>query len=417
MAGISVLFVTFLLMFLLGCAVIALVLLVISMVLFAVSKRHARSAGYKVGAVVTLIFGILAAAPPVVMVILCLVGYVVDEGKKAKEIAAIENKAVVSGDEWREGFEYNGDWLVPVPIFMNSDSYKHYGDNQNLYEIGAVVQKYSNDYYSLYELVSDSDYPIYYVWVEGFAGGEYYSRTFVKREEYDSVLDFYSTCPLAVKAQWSTAPAGTELSNRWVQVKTDITEYRQALMQLADDVLSDVSGKYRVRESVPEGYDEIAFRIQSEDGVFRLDLTVGTGEDGRVLYLNEYRVSDEIVEKYEKLLDALVETAEGELTLEAVHRKTGNRLRQEMAQKILEGFLHPESALLLAVVDDILGDDHEVVEKETFYFIPVLYQQAAAGSIKAQLIQQGMNVGAEEVQEESKPTFWEKLLGLGSFFK
>lgn len=107
----------------------------------------------------------------------------------------------------------------------------------------------------------------------------------------------------------------------------------------------------------------------------------------------------------------------GELTLEAVHRKTGNRLRQEMAQKILEGFLHPESALLLAVVDDILGDEHEVVVKETFYFIPVLYQQAAAGSIKAQLIQQGMNVGAEEVQEESKPTFWEKLLELGSFFK
>lgn len=417
MAGISVLFVTFLLMFLLGCAAIALVLLVISMVLFAVSKRHARSAGYKVGAVVTLIFGILAAAPPVVMGILCLVGSVVDEGKKAKEIAAIENKAVVSGDEWREGFEYNGDQLVPVSIFMNSDSYKHYGDNQNLYEIGAVVQKYSNDYYSLYELVSDSDYPIYYVWVEGFAGGEYYSRTFVKREEYDSVLDFYSTCPLAVKARWSTAPAGTELSNRWVQVKTDITEYRQALMQLADDVLSDVSGKYRVLESVPEGYDEIAFRIQSEDGVFRLDLTVGTGEDGRILYMNEYRVSDETVEEYEKLLDALVETAEGELTLEAVHQKTGNRLRQEMAQKIPEAFLHPESALCFAVVDDIPRNILKVVVEETLHFIPALYQQAAAGSIKAQLIQQGMNVGAGEVQEESKPTFREKLLGLGSFFK
>lgn len=294
----------------------ALVLLVISLVLF-FTKKKAKSGGksrVKKGfAVALLVFGCLLLLPLGITVGVMAMAAGMDNMEKIRTVESIENKIYVQGDEWKYGFAYDGKELVPVNLFMNDDRYFSNGKNQNLEKIGALVTEDLDVHYWFYQVENNSGYDIYYVKVEGFAGGAYYSRTFVDKEDYDAVLDYYSNAALSVRALWKSAPADTDLRNNWKTVDLNLDDARGELLSLFHAVLDDVSDRKRVN-TYREGYSEgISFEILSEDGILKVDLCIYTKEEEMIVYLNEYEVESEIVDTYKEMLFSLIGDTQAEL--------------------------------------------------------------------------------------------------------
>ncbi len=233
------------------------------------------------------------------------------EALRNEEImAAIENKIYVREDEWRQGFAYGDKYLVPVNILMEADNIHARAD---LHKIGALVIEDSDVYYTFYQIDNDSGIALYYVKVSCFAGGEYYSRTFVDQNEYDAILDFYDHSSLSLTALWETAPKDTWLQNNWKKLELDLSSKRDELICLSHDVLDDVSDKKQTSNALRDGYEGMSFMIGSEDKILFLELSVRTNGDEVILYLNKYRVEEEIVEKYKEMLLSLMGDAQAEL--------------------------------------------------------------------------------------------------------
>lgn len=315
MAGFSLILIFFWLGIVLLSTLGALVLLVISLVLF-LTRKKAKGGGksrVKKGfAVALLVIGCLLLLP--LGITTC--GIVMAAGKsnieKMQTVESIENKIYVQSDEWKDGFDYEGKELVPVNLFMNDDRYFSYGENQNLEKIGALVTEDFTHYW-FYQVENNSGYEIYYVNVESFAGGVYYARTFVDKEDYDAVLDYYGNAALVVRALWKSAPADTGLRNSWETVDLNPEDRREELFGLFHAVLDDVSDRRRVN-TTREGYDECTkLEILSEDGILKVDLCVYTRGKEVVLYLNEYEVESEIVEMYKEMLLSLTKDAQTDL--------------------------------------------------------------------------------------------------------
>lgn len=250
--------------------------------------------------------------------IITIIGLFINSGiqytKEKQTIESIENKVIVKKDEWKKGFEYDGKKLIPVNIFINSDNYKSGGAFKNLNKVGALVVEKTNSYYSLYELDNESGYKIYYVWVESFKGGEYYSRTFVAEKDYDAVLNYYNTAYLKVSALWKTAPKDTKLSNMWTDLDLNISDKKDELIELSNEVLGDVSNKYQTSTSSNEYYDNsMKFKIKSNDRVFTIELSIYTKNNDMKLYLNQYEVEEKIIEKYKDILFSLINDSQKEL--------------------------------------------------------------------------------------------------------
>lgn len=180
----------------------------------------------------------------------------------------------------------------------------------------------SYDNYSLYQIINNSGYDLYYVWVESFAGGEYYSRTFVEEKDYEAVLEYYENSNLSVSVFWKSAPENTGLNYQWKKLDLQVEDKQDALIQLAHEVLDDVSDKKRTANINNDGYDCIIFRMESEDGVFSVDLEIYTKEVKMMLWLNDYEVESEIVEKYKELLFSLMQDAQTELLQKASMKQT-----------------------------------------------------------------------------------------------
>ena len=293
----------------------ALVLLVISLVLFLPQKKTGSSGKSRVKkgfAVALLVSGCLILLPAGITACGVAMAAGRDNVEKIQTAESIENKIYVQSGEWRDGFAYEGKELVPVNLFMNDDRYFSNGKNQNLEKIGALVME-DFTYYWFYEVENNSGYDIYYVNVESFAGGFYYSRTFVDKEDYDAVLDYYSNAALVVRALWKSAPADTGLRNNWETVDLNPQEKQEELFGSFHAVLDDVSDRRRVN-TTREGYDECTkLEILSEDGILKVDLCVYTRGEEVVLYLNEYEVESEIVETYREMLLSLTEDVQTKL--------------------------------------------------------------------------------------------------------
>ena len=88
-------------------------------------------------------------------------------------------------------------------------------------------------------------------------------------------------------------------------------------MQLTHEVLDDVSDKKQTINTSEEGYDFILLRIESGDGVFRVDLDIYTNDEEMAVWLNGYKVENEIVEKYKEMLLSLINDAQTELLQQA----------------------------------------------------------------------------------------------------
>jgi energy-coupling factor transporter transmembrane protein EcfT len=312
MAFIGILFLNILLIFILGSTLIAFVFFIISMILFLKAKKQKKYIK-KTSSIVTLVISIILFLPLLITIFILSINSKIQDEKEKTIIESIENKVVVTKDKWKEGFEYNGENLVPVNIFMNSDNYNSSGVFKNLNNIGALVIENTNYYYNLYEIDNDSGYKIYYVWVESFVNGKYYSRTFVNENEYDSILQYYNTSDLKISALWKSEPQDTEL--RYVQksLNLDINNYRDKLIQLSHEVLDDISNK-KLGGIPLQNYDKyMEFEIKSTDKVFTISLRIYTKDDEMKLYLNKYEVEDKIVQKYKDMLFSLIDDAQKEL--------------------------------------------------------------------------------------------------------
>lgn len=317
MAGISILLINFLAFIVLGASFIGFILFITSIILFLKKKKPQQGGKHKNGkiaATVILIISLVFQIPLVISIAAITIGAERQKVKEKEEFEAIEDKVYAQKEEWKSGFDYDGKSLVPVSILINSENYRSSGKNKNLEIIGTLVMDGSyNNYYSIYQITNDSGYDIYYVWVETFAGGVYYSRTFVNEADYDAVLEYYDTSDLSLSACWKSAPDNTGLRNQWVKTDLNIDEKQDELMQLTHKVLDDVTDKKQTINTSEEGYDCILLRLESGDGVFRLDIEIYTKDKEMMVWLNGYKVESEITEKYKEMLSSLVNDAQTEL--------------------------------------------------------------------------------------------------------
>ncbi|MBO5349142.1 MAG: hypothetical protein J6A89_04920 [Clostridia bacterium] len=316
MAFIGILFANILLMLILVITFIAIVLFIISMILFSKNKK-AQKAGKKnikkTGAIITLVISIILFLPLIISICALSINSKIQDTRKKQIIESIENKTIVRKDEWKNGFEYDGKNLIPVNLLMNSDNYDSRGAFKKL-NIGALVIENTNSYYYLYELENESGYKIYYVKVSTFTDGEYYSRTFVDKNDYEAVLNYYSTASLNVSTLWKSAPKNLGLSNMWTSLDLDISDRQDEIIKLANEVLGDISNKKQTGTSTNEDYDNsMEFEIKSSDKVFALDLVIYTKDNDIKLYLNKYEVEKKIIEKHKDMLLSLINDAQEEL--------------------------------------------------------------------------------------------------------
>ena len=310
---IGILFVNILLGAIFILTLIALVLFIISMILFLKNKiaQKAGKTSKKTGAIVTLVISIIFSLPMLILLVASSIFSIIQNEKEKAVIESIENKVIVE-DEWKKGFEYDGKNLVPVNLFINSDNYDY---DDNLTGIGVLVIENTNNYHSLYELASDSGYKIYYVHVSEFVGGEYYSRTFVDENDYDSVLEYYNTAHFEVSAMWRTAPEETKLNNIGKSLDLNIDDNRDDLIELSHEVLDNIPNKDK--ESVNPLYENyeisMEFWIKSSDNVFTIHLVIYTKQNEMRLYLNDYEAEEKIVEKHRDMLLHLMDESQKEL--------------------------------------------------------------------------------------------------------
>lgn len=317
MAGISLLFINFLIFIVLGASFIGFILFITSIILFLRKKKPqqgGKNKNGKIAATVLLIISLFFQIPLVISIAAVTISSERQKAKEKEEFEAIEDKVYAHKEEWKSGFDYDGKRLVPVSILINSENYRSSGKNKNLEKIGTLVMDGSyNNYYSIYQITNDSGFKIYYVWVETFAGGVYYSRTFVDIADYDAVLEYYVSSDLFLSACWKSAPENTEIRNQWIKSDLNIDEKQDELMQLTHEVLDDVSDKKQTINTSEEGYDCILLKIESVDGVFRLDFEIYTKDEEMLVWLNGYKVESEIVTKYEEMLSSLVNDVQAEV--------------------------------------------------------------------------------------------------------
>lgn len=293
MAGISALIVLFVFMIAVVSSLTGIVLIILSIIL----RWKAN----------ILKISLLLQIPLVLIISGTVILSAVRNAEKIEYFEAIENKVFVKRDEWKKGFDYNDKTLVPVNFLMNSDK-------NDLEHIGALAIENSYDYYPFYQLSNESGYELYYVLVLSFAGGEYYSRTFVDEKDYDAVMEYYCTADLSASVLWESAPENSELKYNWVKLNLDVNDKRSELMNLFHEVLDDVSDKKQTNTSIRgEGYDCFSYHFISDDSVFSTDLRVYTREDELILFVNKFKVEREIVEKYKEMLFSLVSETKAEL--------------------------------------------------------------------------------------------------------
>lgn len=310
MAGISILIVLFVLMVIMATSVTGVVLFVMSIILFkkaTKSQYNGKSDPGRRKAAVTLGISLLLLLPLAVVILGAVIGSKVEDARKREAFEAIEIKIPVQEEEWKKGFDYDGKTLVPVNFLMNP--------GKNLEYIGALVIEDSYNYHSFHQLDNESGYPLYYVHISSFIGGEYYSRTFVDKNDYDAVMNYYCTSDLSIRASWKTAPesGSFNLTHVWSSLDLNINDQREELIQLFHEVLDDVSDKRQQNTSDGEEYDCVLYNIKSNDGVFSVDLCVNTKGDELLLYVNEFKVEEEIAEKYKEMIFSLVSDTKAEL--------------------------------------------------------------------------------------------------------
>lgn len=277
---------------------------------------------------VILVISLSLLIPLAVTILSTLIVIQKKNSEARQRLELIENRFRVPKLEWREGFVYDDKTLVPVSIFINAHNYWPVGESKNLRYLGAIVIGNSYNYYSFYKIDNNSGYDIYYVdydfWdfevpADFFHGG-IFSLTFVDKNDYDAVLDYYGASDLTVSVNWVSVPE--DVSRKYAGAGLDliVNARRDEWFQLCHEVLDDVSGKERPLMPDRDGYDYMVFHIKSDDGVFAVDLNICAKDGEIILHLNGYEVEDEIVEKYKEMLSSLIDDTQAEVLQNAAEK-------------------------------------------------------------------------------------------------
>lgn len=279
-------------------------------------RKYKVNSNRKTGKIVAIILLILGGAlliPFLITLSGAGIGKYMSEQDKIETWETLENKIIVSEDEWKNGFMYQDKKLVPIGIFTNSENYQTSGTYKNLNYLGVIAINDTYDYYNFYDIHNNSGYNIYYVWVESFAGGECYTRTFVEESEYDSVLKYYELLPMRVRVLWESAPEDLHLGTRWQRMEINSQDIQSELMELSHEVLDDVTDRRKTSTTTDNTDEAMSIKFLSDDGVFSLKLDIFMREDEMILFVNEYPVETEITEKYQSVLLTFMDEIKEEL--------------------------------------------------------------------------------------------------------
>lgn len=319
MAGISILIVFFGLFIVVLSTMAAITLFFVSISIRRFKERNAK---------IILVISLLLLIPLGVTILGAVIAVQREHREIRERLELIENKFSVPKLEWREGFAYGDKTLVPVSIFVNAKNYHPVGESKNLEYLGAVIIGNSYNYYSFYKIDNNSGYDIYYVDYDfgdfenfaDFVHGGIFSTTFVDKNDYDAVLDYYGASDLSASVNWVSAPE--DVSRKYAGAGLDliINARRDEWFRLCHEVLDDVSDRKRPVMPDRDGYDYMIFNIKSDDGVFAVDLNIYAKDGEIILYLNRYKVKDEIVEKYKEMLLSLIGDTQAEILQNAAEK-------------------------------------------------------------------------------------------------
>lgn len=312
MAGMSILIVFFGLIIVVLSTMAAITLFFVSISIRRFKERNAK---------IILVISLLLLIPLGLMILGAVITVHRENSETRERLELIENKFRVPKLEWREGFVYDDKTLVPVSIFINAKNYWPVGESKNLEYLGAIIIGNSYNYYSFYKIDNNSGYDIYYVDYDfgdfenfaDFAHGGIFSRTFVDKNDYEAVLDYYVASDLSVSVNWVSAPEGVSRKYTGAGVDLIVNARRDEWFQLCHEVLDDVSDRERPIMPDRDGYDYMIFNIKSDDCVFAVDLNIYTKDGEIILHLNRYEVEDEIVEKYKEMLLSLIDDTQAEI--------------------------------------------------------------------------------------------------------
>lgn len=323
MAGISIMMLGFWLTLIISASALGVIFLIVSLVLLLIKSRKERlnQKKNKIRKTIGIIFLVLGIGLQLPLGLTWLLGAFSAQKREVVERAkweSIENKVLVDKN-WPKGFTYNGDELIPVPIFSNSDNYREILQGKgNLSQIGSLV--FFEDYYTnnFYQLENNSGFDLYYVWKESFANGEHYSCTFVKKEDFDAVLDYYNQAVgYTASVLWKSAPEETSFSSSWTYLKQPMDDKLVWLIPLCHEVLDDVANK---RTSGAPLYNNMDYcddymnlNIASKDAAFTIGICLYTQGENLFLYLNDYKVEDEIVDQYREQILELIAQVKAEM--------------------------------------------------------------------------------------------------------
>ncbi len=179
MAFISLIFMGICLVFTVIGIIELLIALIIFLTRFIKKKRNATvGKASKITAIVFLVLGGLSVMPAV---FLCI-NYGFAQVNEAKEYYRLANKYQVGTEELQDEFVYQGDTLVYVEELEDET---RFGDPELTLEANLIFKNSdkNHQYLEMDKIESESPYEIYRICRN--------SKTYVKKEERERVIDFY----------------------------------------------------------------------------------------------------------------------------------------------------------------------------------------------------------------------------------
>ena len=286
MAGISIIIANLLLFLLTILTVVGLIFLILSFIM----KKKNNSKLKKIFSIIGLIFEI----PLLLMILISNVhGYKYNKSKE-NEIKKMQNKIYVNENTWNKGFEFENKELVPISLLYNSANYSQYN---NLKQVGTIVYKHSVSYNHLYEVKNNSNHTIYYVWEESGDPKQKYTRTFVEKDYYDEIINYYKNTDYIISIL---------IKNIWQSVDYDDQNQIKRIIEIADNTLNNYDYKKESLDDIAGG-ETYNYNLYSTDKSLLIEMKIYKKNNKIFLYINDFRVDDEVVNKNIDLMNSLME--------------------------------------------------------------------------------------------------------------
>lgn len=312
MGGLSVIVGVIVLIFIPCTACVGVILLIISAVLFVLHRKAVaagRASRKNIGGIVTCIVGGANMLPLIIITVLISINNISQNIQYNQELNAIQNKAYATGDDWKDGFTFDGKQLVPVHLLINHSSYST--DARS--EVGALVINGTNSYFNIYTIENDSGFTIYRVWVSSFRGGEHYTCTFVAEEDYDEVIDYYRNAPLDVYLIERQTTDDSDGDFPFSKLSLDLTGRQEDIMDATMEILDNHPDIATAPNSINGRGAFTKLEFCSSDDVLTIEIICIETEGNIEFWIEGFPLEGEASESYEQVLTDLMTEVKSEL--------------------------------------------------------------------------------------------------------